>query len=492
MKVAVTAASLALAACAQPASSFEDSLSARVDGPPSELEIRSGSVDLFEFATQHWRFYDDYLDLQPPACPDDSDGGTLSWPYLWRHGVESSDLSFANGRLYGWRAGLDVSRDLVVLQTNDRLWTFVADGGTPLHADLGTRVAGGPDMAVFGTDSLLWTDGSGAPSLIDLSSPRDRSSGWKVIYSWREAHGQDSQTDHWYQPAPAVQRDGTLIWTSGAGVTRALTLSGTVKWEAPAAEGPFLVTTDDVVIRSERGDYVAIDDDGGVRWHASPPPGTTGPVGLTQVDEGRHPSNIVPMLYSSGDREVLVTRRARDGALLATLDPRDAGAFGGPRVTSVDPEGALIINAIVTTNVFTLSSRTPAMHERWRVPARELEFAPLISSAGDRLLTIDTECRVSLIDRATGVTLATHRMIGRPGRFLPRYRNGVLYVVAELRPGVTVKPSQLQGRRRPDGGVIEVSDYGCYSPAFLDGLKCPSVEADNRRRVFALYAFQVD
>ena len=174
------------------------------------------------------------------------------------------------------------------------------------------------------------------------------------------------------------------------------------------------------------------------------------------------------------------------------LDARDAGSFGGPRVTGVGEDGSLFINAIESATSFSLASRTPQMREVWRVPSRELEFAPIVSASGERLITIDRECRVNLIDRQTGATLASHRMVGRPGRFLPRYFNGVLYVVGEIRPTVTVKPSQMQGRSRPDGGVIDVADYGCYAAPWIDGLLCPPVEAESRRRVFALYAFQVE
>jgi hypothetical protein len=483
---------LSLAACVEPASQFDDALGSRVEGPPSEFDLRSGSVDLFEFATAHWRFYDDYLDLQPAACADEADGGA-EWPYLWRHGAETFDFSLANGRSYGYRAGLDVSSaGLVVLQTNDRLWTFAADGGAPLHADRGTRMGGGPLMAAFATETLLWTDGDGAPALFDLSQPRDRSSGWKVSFSWREQHAQQGGLDYWFQPSPAVQRDGTLIWTSAAGLTRALKITGEVKWEVPAAEGPLLVTTDDVVLRALRGDFVAFKDDGGVRWRDLAPPNTT-VISGTLVDEGRYPTTFVPMAYSTASGISLITRRARDGAELSRFDTADGGRIGGLEVVGTDGDGWLFINARESAaEVFTLSSRAPDLSERWRVPSRALEFAPIASASGDRLVTIDKQCRVNLIDRQTGATLASHRMVGRPGRFLPRYFNGVLYVVAEIRPGVTVNPSQMQGRSRPDGGLIDVADYGCYAAPFLDGIACPAVEADDRRRVYALYAFQVD
>lgn len=75
--------------------------------------------------------------------------------------------------------------------------------------------------------------------------------------------------------------------------------------------------------------------------------------------------------------------------------------------------------------------------------------------------------------------------VARPSR---RHR-----VVAEISPAETVKPSQLHGRLRPDGGVIDVvADYGCFAAPWLDTDLCPSVYEDNRRRVYALYAFQVE
>ena len=172
---------------------------------------------------------------------------------------------------------------VVVLQTFERLWTFAVDGGAPLHADLGTPTGAGTNMAVFATDTLLWTDGSGTPSLFDLTQPRDRSTGWKVVYSWHEAHAQAGGSDYWFQPSPAVQRDGTLIWTSRAGVTRALEVTGEVRWQIPAAEGTFLVTSDDVVIRSKDGEYVAFEQDGGLRWQAPLPAGATELAGWPQA-----------------------------------------------------------------------------------------------------------------------------------------------------------------------------------------------------------------
>lgn len=78
-----------LVACYDTAPRLDDSLIFEVIAPPSEMDRRFGSPDLFDFATAHWRFYDDYLDLQPPACADDSDGGVPDWPYSWRHGTES-------------------------------------------------------------------------------------------------------------------------------------------------------------------------------------------------------------------------------------------------------------------------------------------------------------------------------------------------------------------------------------------------------------------
>ncbi len=489
----VTVVLLSLAACYEPASEFDDSLILYVFGPPSEILRRGGSPDLFDFATTHWRFYDDYLDLQAAACDDDTDGGKPDWPYLWRHGTEGLGFDSTNGRYYGRRAGLDVSPlGIVVMQTDDRLWTFAADGGAPLHADLRSRSGGGPDMAAFATDTLVWTDGDGAPSLYDFGQPREPFETWKVVYSWRQAQGQAGSFDYWFQPSPAVQRDGTLIWTSGAGVTRALKPTGEVKWQAPANEGPLLVTEDDVVIRSNSGDFVAFDDDGGVRWHAPTPSDATRLVGSALVDEGRYPSTVIPMLYRTSVGALLVTRRTSDGAQIAMLDTRDAGNIGGPEVIGADRNGSLFINAADTETGYSLAARTPALQELWRAPAQKLEFAPIVSETGDRLVTIDSKCRVKLIDRYTGNTLASHRMVGRPGRFLPRYINGVLYVVAEFRAHETVKPSEMQGRVRPDGGIIDVSDYGCFSAPYINSRLCPPVEADNTRRVYALYAFQVE
>lgn len=489
----VTVVLLSLAACYEPASEFDDSLILNVFGPPSEILRRGGSPDLFDFAGAHWRFYDDYLDMQAPACDGDADGGVPDWPYLWRHGTDGLGFNSTNGRYYGRRAGLDVSPlGIVAMQTDDRLWTFAADGGMPLHADLRSRAGGGPNMAAFATDTLVWTDGDGAPSLYDFGQPREPFESWKVVYSWRQAQGQAGSFDYWFEPSPAVQRDGTLIWTSGAGVTRALTPTGEVKWQITAEEGPFLVTADDVVIRSHRGDFVAFDEDGGVRWHAPLPPDAIELVGSALVDEGRYPSNIVPMLYRTAGGVLLVTRQTRDGAQLSTLDTRDAGNIGGPHVISADRNGSLFINASNDGSSYFLAARSPSMQEVWRVPAQELEFAPMVSTTGDRLVTIDTKCRVNLIDRYTGATLASHRMVGRPGRFLPRYFNGVLYVVAEFRAKETVKPSEMQGRVRPDGGIIDVSDYGCFSAPYINSRLCPPVEADNTRRVYALYAFQVE
>lgn len=346
-------------------------------------------------------------------------------------------------------------------------------------------------MAVFATDTLLWTSGNGAPSLYDLAQLRQPYETWKVVYSWRQEHSQAGSFDYWYQPSPAVQRDGTLIWTSGAGITRALRPSGEVKWEAPAEEGTFLVTGDDVVVRSRRGDFVAFQDDGGVRWHAPLPPGATEIIPRALVDEGRYPSIVLPMWYWSAGRGLLMTRLASDGAAVATLDTLDAGHLGYLVIIGADRDGWFYINA--ETSGFTLSARTSGLNEMWRVPSQELEFAPMASASGNRLVTIDRWCRVNLLDRATGATLASHRLVGRPGRFLPRLFDGVLYVVAELRAPETVKPSQMHGRLRPDGGVIDVvADYGCYAAPWLDTDLCPSVYEDNTRRVYALYAFQVE
>lgn len=347
-------------------------------------------------------------------------------------------------------------------------------------------------MGVFATDTLFWTEGSGAPSLFDFSQPRDRVKGWKIVYSWREQHSQSGAFDYWYQPSPAVQSDGTLIWTSGAGLTRALRTTGEVKWEAPADEGTLVVTPNDIVIRSKQGNWVAFADDGGARWQAPIPAGYEIPA-RNLVDEGRYPADVLPTWYGrmTSSSALFVTRQADNGFEVASLDSRDAG-FGSPLLIGADSQGSLFVNAFETASTLSLAERSPGLLERWRVPSRELEFAPLVSASGNRLATIDTQCRVNLLDRQTGRTLATHRLAGRPGRYLPRLLDGVLYVVAELRPAVTVKPSEMEGRARPDGGTINASDYGCYVPLLLGSVFCPSIEANDRRRVFALYAFQVE
>lgn len=489
----VATALLLQLACADTASQLDDALVFEVVGPPSEYVRRSGSPDLFDFATAHWRFYDDYLDLQPPACDDDSDGGAPDWPYLWRHGAESAEFLFVNGTGGGWRGGLDVSGlGIVVLQTDERLWSFSVDGGAPLHADRASQLAGAPGVAVFATDTLLWTRGEGAPSLYDLEQARPPFETWKVAYSWRAVHGQVDWHDGWASASPSVQRDGSLIWANGT-VTRALLPSGTVKWEAPGGDGTFLVTADDVVVRSKAGELVAFDDDGGVRWQATVPAGVAGVVPSVLVDEGRSPSVVLPTWYETErGGGLLVNRRARDGVTLGLHDTLDAGALGELRLIGADLDGWLYLHARGPGPGFSLSARTAGLEHRWRVPSQELEFAPLVSASGDRLVTIDRRCRVNLLERATGATLASHRMVGKPGRFLPRLFNGVLYVVAELRTPETVKPSQLHGRRRPDGGLIDAADYGCYQPFLLDTVFCPSVVADFQRRVYALYAFQVE
>ncbi|MFO0601054.1 MAG: hypothetical protein U0228_37440 [Myxococcaceae bacterium] len=484
MRFLVVAIALSCVSCTEPASTFDDGLR----HVPTELEIRRSSADLYQFATSHWRFYDDFLDLQPPACGPDTDGGVAEWSYLWRHGVASSSATAeGNGRLYGGRAGLDISPSgILAVAAAYRLWTFAADGGQPLHADWSDARGGGWTMGAFATPTLFWTDGALAPSLYDFALPRSRVDGWQVAYSWRAAQGSTNSFDNWYQASPAIQRDGTLIWTSGAGTTFALGTNGELKWTRPADQGPLLVTIDDIVVRSTRGDFVAFAPDGGVLWH-EPTLGDGGALRQVPiVDEGRYPSRFLPMYYGYGEA-ALVLRDARDGRVAARLD---AGAFATPVVVGVDPDGWVLLNGQEADSSFSLAALTPELREVWRVPAQELEFAPIVTPT--RVVTIDRDCRLKLIDRTNGTTLAEHRLVGRPYRYLPRLLDGVLYVTAEVRPTVTTKPSQMQGRVRPDGGIIDVADYGCFLPGFLDTDLCPAIAPEPRQAVYAVYAFQVE
>jgi len=252
------------------------------------------------------------------------------------------------------------------------------------------------------------------------------------------------------------------------------------------------VTRGDEVVLSTDDEYVGLARDGGLSWRTAPERAGIPLWRAPLVDEGRFPGTLLPNVYENGATTVIVSSRASDGFMQAAVESQDAGSFGTPDVIGVDSDGAFFVSAREGSGAYSLSERSPGLHERWRVPARELEYAPLASESGDRLVTVDRQCRVNLLDRRTGATLASHRMVGRPARFLPRLLGGVLYLVAEVRPAQTVKPSEMQGRVRPDGGVIDVADYGCYLPAYLDSGKCPPVSAASDHRFFALYAFQVE
>lgn len=460
----------------------------------SERDDRMNSVDLYEIGTKQQRFFDDYLELQPPTLCDKDDAGVSDWPYLWRHGVTGVHDGLVGQRGGGTRSTLDVSgAGLVALLAGQFLWTYSADGGVPLHADFGV----GDEMVAFASDSLLWTSYFG-PRLLNVSLPHDRWFGWPYVFDWRDAHPSEGGFDQWFRSSDAVLRDGTLIWTTGVGKTRAVSTSGQVLWEAPAKEGPILVTTDDVpIVTTDDGDLHAFGADGGVRWRAPLPAGTTNSSPGVVLDEGRYPSPFVPMRYSGVRRSVFLTRRADDGSVFAAIDSADAGnIMGGPIVVTADLDGQLFINEQMTSDEAALSAWTPALQLAWRVPSERLVFAPVLSKSGERLVTVDNACRVNLYDRRTGEKLASHKLLARPGYALPRLVNGVLYVVGSYTPRESVFQRHMQGRVRPDGSVIDVAaDYGCYDPILVDTSWCPPVwrsESLKPRSVFVLYAFQVE
>ncbi len=274
-----------------------------------------------------------------------------------------------------------------------------------------------------------------------------------------------------------------------------MTPSGEIKWSVPAAEGTYTIGPGDVAFRSKMGDYVGIGLDGGVVWEADawPEPWRVVPR-RPLIDEGAYIGNVLPMLYSRRGAVVddaFVLRRVSDAQPSVVLTYLDAGYAPGPDHVGMARDGMLYLSEDGREGDFprvgVLQRYTPGLREQWSVPTWNLAFAPIAGQRSERVFTVDQACRVNVVDGVTGKTIASHRMLGSPQKFVPKLVDGVLYVVAEIRSKDRVVPWEMSGKQRPDGGAIEFTDYQC-----LDRLLnvCPLIAAD--WPLYVLYAFSVE
>lgn len=468
----------------------------------TEFEVRWKSTDLLESSPKFWRFYDDYLDGLESECAESGDGGTPELNYLWRHGaVATGYASGLGGRGQGFRNGLAVHPSgRVAMMAGARLWLY-DDGGVPMHAYSNARSATkntgqafSSEFVAFVDSDRVWSDGSGSPSVVNLGV-HDRLWGPLVEYSWYEEHKSMGGFDTWFNPTDAVMSDGSLVWTNASDFTRAMTPSGDVKWSVPAAEGTYTIGPGDVAFRSEKGDYVGVGLDGRIVWQAEPWPEPWRVVPRQPlIDEGSYVGDVLPMLYSRRGAVVddaFVLRRVSDVQPSAIVTYLDAGYAPFPDHVGMARDGMLYLSEDGREGSFprvgVLQGYTPGLREKWSVPTWNLAFAPIGGQRSERVFTVDSACRVNVVDGATGAVIASHRMLGRPHKFVPKLVDGRLYVVAEIRPKSRVVPWEMKGRRRPDGGVVEFSDYQCLD-RFVD--ICPPIGAD--WPMYVLYAFQVE
>jgi outer membrane protein assembly factor BamB len=285
--------------------------------------------------------------------------------------------------------------------------------------------------------------------------------------------------------SPSVLSDGTLVWTSWAGKTRALATDGGVTWEADAVEGVALVNDDDVTYwagptplgRDKRGALV---------WAPRYPAEWT-PRSIPQ-DEGTRVGPLIPVAYNAHEQGgVVALHRSTDGEIQWSVSTADGGLDGHAERVAFANDGTLFVTT--PTSDFQTQRLTAygyALQRRWSIESSALQFAPIPGQRSERLFTVTRDCRVNVLDR-DGNTLASHQMLGRAFRYLPKLVDGVLYVMAEVPVPEKLTANQLAHLTRPDGGTIDPDrDYDCVLGR---AVMCPPIEAGP---FFILYAFQVE
>lgn len=144
--------------------------------------------------------------------------------------------------------------------------------------------------------------------------------------------------------SPNVLSDGTLIWTSWAGKTRAQATDGGLRWEADAVEGVALVSDDDVT-------YWAVptpigrDRFGALVWEPRHPPEWR--TRSIPQDEGTRVGPLIPVAYDAlGVGGIVTLHRRSDGELEYSTSNLDGGLDGDPTRVGIAPDGTTFVSSI--------------------------------------------------------------------------------------------------------------------------------------------------